>query len=232
VGEYSSVFFLQGEKKRMSITVILADDHAVVRGGIKAVLEKKAADIEVIGEASNGKEVLELAEKRAADVYILDVSMPILNGIEATERLVKKYPLSRVIILSMYDDRSLVEKALEHGARGYVLKESEIEEMIRAVHEVYNGRFFFSEKVSDHIIHGFLHKKPSGKIKKKGALTRREREILQLIGEGFRDREIAGVLNISFNTVCVHRKNIRRKLNIHKQADLVRYACKEGFSKL
>jgi len=217
----------------MSIRVILADDHAVVRDGIKAIVDRKGKDIIIVGEASNGKEVLKIANNNPADVYVIDIAMPILNGIETTNRLIKMDSRSKVIILSMHDDRSLVEKAFKYGAKGYILKESATEEVIHAIHEVYMDRYYLTPKISKFIVKGFLNTKSYGTPDKdRSNLTKREREILQLIAEGFSNKEIAKQLNISLNTAHIHRNNIMRKLDIHRQADLVRYALKEGISYL
>ncbi len=217
----------------MSIEVILADDHAVVRDGIKAIVERKGEDITIIGEASNGKEVLELAKSTPADVYVLDIAMPLLNGIETTARLRKMDPQCKIIILSMLDDRTFVEKAFKYGANGYILKETASEEIVHAIREVSTNKYFLSPKISKFVVDGFLGKKyPEDQKKKQFDLTKREREILQLIAEGFTNKEIAKHLDLAFNTVHVHRNNIMKKLNIHKQADLVRYALKEGISHL
>jgi DNA-binding NarL/FixJ family response regulator len=217
----------------MSIEVILADDHAVVRDGIKAIVERKGEGITIIGEASNGKEVLELAKSTPADVYVLDIAMPLLNGIETTARLRKMDPQCKIIILSMLDDRTFVEKAFKYGANGYILKETASEEIVHAIREVSINKYFLSPKISKFVVDGFLGKKyPEDQKKKQFDLTKREREILQLIAEGFTNKEIAEHLDLAFNTVHVHRNNIMKKLNIHKQADLVRYALKEGISHL
>lgn len=217
----------------MSIKVILADDHAVVRDGIKAVVERMGDDIEIVGEATNGNEVLKLAKETPADVYIIDITMPILNGLETTDRLTKQDPDSRIIILSMHDDRSFVEKAFQCGAKGYVIKDSVTEEVLQAIREVYRDRFFLSPRISKFIVQGFLGKKsPQPQYQKSTSLTPREREILQLISEGFSNKEVARQLSLSINTVHVHRKNIMRKLDLHRQADLIRYAIKEGISQL
>ena len=217
----------------MSIEVILADDHAVVRDGIKAVVERKGQDIKIVGEASNGKEVLEMAKSKPADVYVLDVAMPILNGIETTERLRKIDKNCKIIILSVHDDRSFVEKALKYGAHGYILKESATEEIIQAIREVYTDKYFLSPKISKFIVDGYLGKRYHYEPNKNVIdLTKREREILQLIAEGFTNKEIATQLKLSLNTVHVHRNNLMKKLGIHRQADLVRYALKEGITHL
>lgn len=219
----------------MNIKVIIADDHSVVRDGMKAVIDRKGKDIEIIGEASNGREVLDMAKKKPADIYILDISMPILNGIEATERLVKMDPNNKVIIFSIHDDRHLVEKALKSGAKGYILKESATEEVIRAIHEVYRGNCFLSPKISKYVIRGFIGGGGRYEYKEKEGfvnLTRREREILQLIAEGYSNPEIAQQLFLSIYTVRAHRNNIMQKLDIHRQADLIRYAIKEGITQI
>ncbi len=219
----------------MSIRVVLADDHTMVRDGIKAVVDSQGGEIEIVGEASNGKEVLDLADNGQADVYVVDISMPILNGIETTERLLKKDPKCKVIILSMHNERSFLEKAMKLGAKGYILKESAIGEILDAIRQVHMDRFFLSPEISKHIVHGFLgNEKPKKgpNNNKVGELTGREREILQLIAEGFTTKDMARQLDLSVNTVHVHRNNIMRKLDIHKQAELIRYALKEGISHL
>ncbi|MGA2585593.1 MAG: response regulator transcription factor [Candidatus Aminicenantales bacterium] len=217
----------------MSIRVVLADDHPVVRAGLRAVIEKSKEDIAIVDEAINGMEVLKIAEKSPADVYLLDVEMPHLNGIETAERLLKKDPKAKIIILSIHDSRIFVQRALRCGVKGYILKESATDEVIQAIQEVYKGRFFLSPGISNYIVDGFLGKIGAGKDKNEGnGLTKREREIVQLIGEGCTNKEIAQKLNLYLNTVQVHRRNLMHKLNIHKQADLIRYTIKEGISKL
>lgn len=217
----------------MGIEVILADDHYVVREGIKAVVARKGKDIKIIGEASNGEEVLKMAKNKPADVYILDIAMPVLNGIETTGKLRKIYKNCKIIILSMYDDRSLVERALKYGACGYMVKETATEEIIRAIREVYEGKYFLSPQISKFVINGFLGEKYKYRWdKKRTDLSKREREILQLIVEGFTSKEIAMKLSISLYTVHIHRRNIMQKLGIHKQAYLIRYALKEKISHL
>lgn len=217
----------------MSIRVVLADDHPVVRAGLRAVIEKSKEDIAIVDEAVNGIEVLAIAEKNAVDVYLLDVEMPHLNGIETAERLLKKDPKAKIIILSIHDSRIFVHRALRCGVKGYILKESAIEEVTKAIQEVFKGRFFLSPGISNYIVDGFLGKIGAGKDKSVGdGLTKREREVLQLIGEGYTSKEIAPKLNLYLNTVQVHRRNLMHKLNIHKQADLIRYTIKEGISKL
>ena len=217
----------------MSIRVVLADGHPLVRAGLRAVIEKSKEDIAIVDEAINGKDVLEIAEKSPVDVYLLDVEMPHLNGIETAERLLKKDPKTKIIILSIHDSRVFVQRALRCGVKGYILKESATEEVIQAIKEVFRGRFFLSPGISNYIVEGFLGKVGARNDKGTGSgLTKREREVLQLIGEGCTNKEIAQKLNLYLNTVQVHRRNLMQKLNIHRQADLIRYTIKEGISKL
>ena len=217
----------------MSIKVVIADDHVIVRDGIRAVIENMGEGIDIIGEASNGKELLETSETNPPDVYILDISMPVLNGLETMDRLMKRNPKSKVIILSMHDDKTLVEKSLKSGAKGYLLKKNSAGEMIDAIHEVNTGKFFLSPDISQYVVHGFLGKEGEEKhpIGTPG-LTTREREVLQLIAEGYTNKDMAKQLNLSINTVNFHRKNMMKKLDIHNQADIVRYALKEGIAEL
>lgn len=217
----------------MKIKVTLADDHPVVREGLRSVIENRSGDIEIIGEASNGGEVLEISKKKLADVYVLDISMPLLNGIETTQRLIETYSGSKIIILSFHDSRMFVEKAVRVGARGYLVKESATEEIIDAVYQVNEGKYFFSPAISKFIVDGFPDNSYSPKNEKTIAtLTPRQKEILQLIAEGFTSKEISKKLFLSIFTVNVHRKNIMLKLGLTRQADLIRYAIKEGILQL
>ena len=216
----------------MSTKVFIADDHSIVREGIKTILERSDKFIEVVGEAENGREVIAFAEKHRADVYILDISMPFLNGLETAERLRKISPDCKIIILSMYDNRTSVEKAFSARVNGYLIKESAIDEIVHAVQEVQLGRFFLSPGISNYVVEGFLDSKSRRKSKTVVDLTSKEKEIIQLLAEGFSSKEIAMQLHTSFNTVNVHKKNIMQKLCFHKSAELVRYAIKEGISKL
>lgn len=210
--------------------IILADDHVMVRQGVRMMLEMNRDEFKVIGEVSNGEELLKLAQKMRADVYIVDISMPVLNGTEAVHKLLKIDHNAKVLILSMYDDRVSVEKALKAGAKGFVVKVSCAEELVEAVREVAAGRFYFGGKISKFLVQGFLGKRAP---KKSGAhLTAKEKEVLQLIAEGYSSKQIAKHFTLSLNTIHVHRNNIMRKLGIHKQAELVRYALKEGIAQL
>ena len=216
----------------MSIKVCIADDHSIVREGIKTVIQKSDSFIQIVAEAENGREVLSIAQKESIDVYILDISMPLLNGIETLVRLRKTSPKSKVIILSMHDDRISVEKAINSGAKAYILKETAIDEVVRAINEVHLGNFYFSPGISNFIVEGYLSSKNSKSEKAIVELTSKEREIIQLLAEGYTSKDIGQQLNMSFNTVNVHKNHIMQKLDYHKLADLIRFAIKEGIAKL
>lgn len=215
----------------MSIKVLIADDHEIVRKGIISVIASEADDIQVVAEAADGNEVLRIAESNQVDIYVIDIAMPNLNGIDAAARLRTIAPKSKIIFLTMYDRKSLVEKALQCGAKGYLLKESAVQEIVQCIREVYRNKMYVSS-----IIATFLKKEFSGKkynyeqCKSTASLTKREKEILQLIAEGYSNKDMADNLNLSLNTIHVHRNNIMQKLNIHKETALVRYALKEEIS--
>lgn len=215
----------------MKRKIVLADDHAIVCNGVKAVLEKLGKNMEIVAEISNGKDLVDYAQKHGADVYVVDISMPVLNGIEAVERIVRRNPDAKVVMLSMYDDRVSVEKSLKAGAKGFIVKVSTADEIVDAIEEVAAGRFYLCSKVSKYIVQGFLGKSSSRKRDVTG-LTPKEKEVLQLIAEGYSSKQIAKSFNLSLNTIHVHRNNIMKKLGIHKQAELVRYAIKEGIAQL
>lgn len=216
----------------MAIEVVLADDHAIVRQGLGAVISQEP-DIKVISEASNGKEVVEIARKKCPDVFIIDITMPVLNGLEASNQIIQMNPKNKIIILSMHDNRVFIEKALSFGIKGYVLKDSAADEIIQAIRVVNKGGYFLSPKISTFVIQDYIDSKGKkiGERKIIG-LTQREREILQLIAEGYTNKEVASNLKISLKTALVHRNNIMQKLGIHRQADLIRYALKEGISSI
>ncbi|MBI5242763.1 MAG: response regulator transcription factor [Elusimicrobia bacterium] len=209
------------------IRVLLADDHSVVREGIKAVLKKTAADILVVAEASNGTAALDLARRTEADIYVLDISMPSLNGLETMARLLHRDKKTKVIMLSMHDDRPTIEKALRAGARGYVIKESAAEDIAPALRAVHRGQRYLSPSASSVELADLIDASSGDLPMPSAGLTSKEREIIQLIAEGLGNKQVARKLGITENTVHVHRHNIAVKLDIHKQTDLVRYAVKE-----
>ncbi len=216
----------------MSIRLILADDHAVVRDGLKAILERNAPHVEIVAEAATGTELLEAAAAHPADILLVDISMPHLNGLEACRRLAKSRRGARVIILSMYDDRTLLEKALDCGVMGYVLKENAAEEVICAIDQVHRNQFYISPKLQKYVVANTMGKERKRTSGHPILLTQREREVLQMIAEGESNKEIARHMKRTLNTVLSHRKSIMRKLDIHNEAMLVRYALRQGISHL
>jgi DNA-binding NarL/FixJ family response regulator len=218
----------------MNIRVVIADDHPVVRDGLRLAIERSGKNIVIVGEASDGMEVLEIARTKPSDVFILDITMPKLNGIETTRELLRRSPAARIIILSLHDTRAMGEESLAAGARGFPTKETVTRNVVDAVTEVHAGRFYLCPAIAHFVVEaGLLGKKG---LRKRGAapvaLTGQERKVLQLIAEGHSTKEIAAMLGLSVNTIHAHRNRVMAKLNIHKQADLVRYAISVGVAKL
>jgi DNA-binding NarL/FixJ family response regulator len=209
--------------------IILADDHAMLREGIKKIIDD-AAGLEVIGEASDGLMLLNLLKRTVPDMVILDVAMPKLRGIEAAQAIHKEFPDVAILFLSMHKNREYLQKALAVGARGYVVKEDSGSELIHAIQTIRRGGSYLSpmmmKELSDDPL-GILSKRDR---LSKDPLTTREREILQLIADGKTSKEIAQLLFISIHTVHNHRKNINQKLDIRKNADLVKYALQHGYT--
>jgi two-component system, NarL family, response regulator NreC len=210
------------------VRILLADDHTVMRAGLRTLLERQP-NLEVVGEAEDGRQTVQLASSHVPDVVVMDIAMPNLNGVEATRRMVSKQPNISVVILSMYSDESYVMRALEAGARAYLLKDSAVTDLIRAIEAVSQGKSFFSPKISRILAEEYVRA-----LKRKGVsdsyelLTPREREILQLLAEGRTNKEVATSLNISVYTAETHRGNILQKLNLHSSAELVLYAVRKG----
>ena len=210
------------------VRILLADDHTVMRAGLRALLERQP-NLEVVGEAENGRQTVELASSHVPDVVVMDIAMPNLNGVEATRRMVSKQPTISVVILSMYSDESYVMRALEAGARAYLLKDSAVTDLIRAIEAVSQGKSFFSPRISRILAEEYVHAlKQKGVADSYELLTPREREILQLLAEGKTNKEVATSLNISVYTAETHRGNILQKLNLHSTAELVLYAVRKG----
>ena len=203
--------------------ILLADDHAVVRQGFKMILEAQP-DMEIVGEAGNGREAVELAEKLRPDVVVMDVAMPELNGIEAARRLVDTMPHAKVLALSMHKDSVYVREILRAGARGYLLKDSVAADLVAAVRAVASGQSWLSPAVSNAVLDDY-RRHVTNPI---DLLTSREREVLQMLAEGKTNKEIAGVLNLSVYTVDAHRGRIMEKLNLHSINELVRFAVRNG----
>jgi len=205
------------------IRILLADDHAVVRAGFRMILAAHP-DMEIIGEAGDGRAVLEQAEKLRPDVVVMDVAMPGLNGIEATRRLAETQPHARVLALSMHKDSVYVREMLRAGARGYLLKDSIDSDLIAAVRAVARGDAYLSPAISDGVLNDY-RRHVSDPL---DLLTTREREVLQLIAEGKTNKDIASLLKLSVYTVDSHRGRIMEKLNLHSTGELVRFAMRSG----
>jgi len=211
----------------LSIKIILADDHKIVRDGLRSLLERHPG-MEVIAETSDGRAAVQLSLKYSPDVVIIDVAMPVLNGIEATRRIKAESPGTKVIALSMHSDRRFVVEMLNAGASGYLLKECAFEELVGAVHSILAGNNYLSPSITDVAIKDKHcgHKEASGFF----ALTPRELEVLQLLVEGRTTLQIADMLRISEKTIIAHRRNIFSKLGIQSLAELIKYAIREGFT--
>jgi two-component system response regulator NreC len=206
------------------IRVLLVDDHTIVRQGLRCILATDE-EIEVIGEAGDGRSAVDLADRLRPDVVVMDLTLPELNGIEATRRIFKQDKDAKVLILTMHTDRMFVRQSLKAGARGYLVKDTDL---VRAVKVVGRGGSFFNAEVSRMLLNDYLGEQgPCGGDDDLTRLTGREREILQLIAEGRTNGEIAGSLMLSLNTVETHRKQIMKKLDLHKTAELVRFALRK-----
>ncbi len=205
------------------IRVLLADDHAILRKGVRMMIDSQE-DMEVVGEAKTGREAIAEARKLKPDVVVMDVSMPELNGIEGTRQICDELPQTKVIGLSMHKDSVYVREILRAGARGYLLKDSEDDDLVRAVRAVARGEAFLSPAISDAVLSDY-RKHVSNPV---DLLTSREREVLTLIAEGKTNKEIANSLNLSVYTVESHRGSVMEKLNLHNTGDIVRFALRNG----
>jgi DNA-binding NarL/FixJ family response regulator len=205
--------------------ILLADDHEIVRQGLRSLLENDG--FEICGEFSNGREAVDGVKKLKPDVAILDISMPELNGVDATQQIARQFPDSRVIVMTMHDSEELARRVLEAGARGYVLKSDAARDLSLAVNAVLKGQPFFSGKISEMLLRGYLDTgrspQPESSIP---TLTPREREVVQLLAEGKSSKEVASVLGTSPATVETQRAKIMQKLDLHSVTDLVRYAIR------
>jgi RNA polymerase sigma factor (sigma-70 family) len=216
----------------MSITVFLADDHAVVRDGLRFLLEAQH-DITVVGDAANGRDAVRQVAQLCPDVVIVDIAMPDLNGIEATQQIRETRPSAQVIILSMHSTTEHVFRALQAGARGYLLKESAGVEVINAVRAVHAGRRYLSEKISDQVIDNYVRQRDAAEAESPLArLSPREREVLQLVVEGKSSAQIADILFLSPNTVETYRSRLMQKLSISDLPGLVKFAIQHGLTPL
>jgi two-component system response regulator NreC len=209
------------------IRILLADDHGIVRKGLRLFLEQHPGLV-VAGEAGDGREAVRLAEELHPEIVIMDISMPALNGIEATAQIVKNNPQVGVIILSMHSDEGYLVRTLTAGAKGYLLKDSAETDLIRAIQSVVKGRPFFSPAIAQTLLEDFVRKlQQRGLQDSYDLLTEREKEILQLLAEGKSNKDVANILNISVYTVETHRTNLMQKLNLHNTAEIVLYAVRK-----
>jgi DNA-binding NarL/FixJ family response regulator len=207
--------------------ILLADDHSIVRKGLRSILEEDSS-LEVVGEASNGREAVELCQTLQPHIAVMDVSMPQLNGLEAASQVQRVAAGTKVIMLSMYRDETYLLRALTAGARGYLLKDAAEDEILPAVLAVIGGNTYFSSSISETLLDEHIrYLQKRGLQDSYDLLTEREKEVLQLLAEGRSNKEVAGVLNVSLSTVETHRTNMMQKLNLHSAAEIVLYAVRK-----
>lgn len=211
------------------IKVMLCDDHAILRSGLTRLLGEQE-DIEVVGEAENGREAVQKVQELYPDIVLMDIGMPVMNGMEATKQIKKRNPDIKVLVLTMHDNEEYLFQVLQAGASGYVLKKAADSDLVNAIHVVARGDCFLYPSAAKMVVEDYLEKLRSGQepTSSYDTLTDREREILKLVAEGYTNREIAESLFISVKTVETHKSNIMEKLNLHKRAELVRYAIRKG----
>jgi len=205
----------------------LADDHGVVRKGLRFLLEQQT-DVEIVGEAADGREAVRLAEETDPDVVIMDIAMPLLNGIEATAQMVKRKPEIGIVVLSMHSDEDYLLSALNAGAKGYLLKDSAEVDLIRAIQSVNKGAPFFSPEIAKTMLEDYMRFLQQRNLQDSyDLLTDREKEVLQLLAEGKSNKEVAAILDVSVYTVDTHRTHLMQKLNLHNTAEIVLYAVRK-----
>ena len=209
------------------ITVLLAEDHVIVREGFRKMLELEG-DMEVVGEARDGRQAIALVKKLQPDVVLMDIAMPLLNGLEATRQIRKNFPQVKVLVLSAHNDDAYVKRATESGAVGFLLKQTSAHDVCRAIREVHAGKTFFSPAIARHLEHQKAIGRAGANKIKNIELTSRETEVLQLIAEGKANKETAAELGIGIKTVEKHREHLMEKLDIHDTAGLTRYAIGAG----
>ena len=209
------------------LRILLADDHGVVRKGLRFLLETEP-DLEVIGEAADGRQAVDMTGELHPDVVVMDIAMPRLNGIDATGQIVRQHPEVGVIMLSMYSDEEYLVRTLTAGAKGYLLKDSAETDLVRAVHSVSDGKPFFSPAIAKTLLEDYVRRlQQRGLADSYDLLSDREKEVLQLLAEGKTNKEVATVLNLSTHTVETHRTHIMQKLSLHNTAEIVLYAVRK-----
>ncbi len=206
------------------IKILVVDDHAIMRDGIRALLDLHD-DIEIVGEASEGKEAIEKAQELAPDVIVMDIVMPGMDGLEATRRITKKYPKVKVLVLTQHDNKEYILSTIKAGSSGYVPKRALGSELVSAIRAVHGGDSFLYPSAAAALIEDYRHQAEA--VEPYDRLTAREREILKLIAEGHTSREIAGMLFISLKTVLGHRTKIMQKLDLHNRTELIKYAMRK-----
>ena len=208
------------------IRILLVDDHTLVRSGIRSLLEHEPG-LSVIGEAEDGRAAVRLACKLKPNVVIMDIAMPLLNGLEATRQIKIQCPDVKVLVLSMHDNEEYIRQALEAGAMGYILKDAAAQELISAIQSVYRGEAVLSPAVTRLVIEDYLRWGGTRPQEESDSLSPREREVLQLIAEGYTNKQIAEILSISIKTVQAHRNNLMQKLDLHDRGELIKYAIQK-----
>lgn len=221
----------QKRETQMSVRVVLADDHRIIREGLRSLLEKEPG-MKVVGEADNGRTTVNLAERLRPDVIVMDLSMPGLNGMEATRQIVGRVPGVKVLVLSMHSDKRFVGGALNAGASGYLLKDCAFDELARAIGVVLAGQTYLSPGIAHTVVESYVRRMPAGDESTPPVLTARKREVLQLIAEGKSMKDIASALNVSVKTVETHRAQIMAKLDVRSVAELTKFAIREGLTSL
>ena len=210
------------------IKVLIADDHAIVREGIRMILALHE-DIEVVGEAADGREAIEQVEKLLPDVVLMDIAMPGLGGLEATLEIMKRKPQSKILVLTQYDNTEYIYRFLKAGAAGYVLKKTVGSDLVSAIRVIFQGKSFIDPSVADRVIKGFLEKPEVSKDEASyDGLSDREKQVLKLVAEGYTNQQIADALYLSIKTVMTHRTNLMEKLGIHNRSELIKYAIRKG----
>lgn len=208
------------------IRILLADDHTILRDGIRSLLEDDP-NIVVVGEAENGRAAVKMAFQLEPDVVLMDIAMPILNGLEATRQIKRDIPKVKVLILSMHDDDAYIQQALTYGAMGYILKDASASELLAAIFTVYNGEAVLSPPITRLVIEDYLRWGGIQNNSTYNGISPREHEVLQLIAEGYNNKEIAKILTIAIKTVQTHRSNIMKKLDLHDSGELIKYAIQK-----
>ena len=208
------------------IRVLLADDHTILRDGIRALLDDQA-DIEVIGEAEDGQATVKMTAQLLPDVVVMDIAMPLLNGLEATRQIQRDYPQVKVLILTMHENEEYIRQVLAAGALGYVLKDAAARDLLSAIRAVYQGEAVLSPAITRLVIEDYLRWGDIRPPDSTNGLTSREREVLQLIAEGYTNKEIAEILCLSIKTVQSHRTNLMSKLDLHDRGELIKYAIQK-----